>query len=60
MHPGRLIMDINVVQNDISDKFYFDYKAVQLNLTKLIENNEIPILWQFGRTFRCPPSLIVK
>ena len=29
MHPGRLIMDINNVLNDISDNFYFDYKAVK-------------------------------
>ena len=36
MHPGRLIMDINVVLNDISEKFYFDNKAVQSNLTKLL------------------------
>ena len=35
MHPERLIMDINVVQNDISDNFNSDYKAVQTNLTEL-------------------------
>ena len=35
IHPGRLIMNINVVQNDISDNFYFDHKAVQSNLTEL-------------------------
>ena len=33
MHLGRLIMDINVVYNNISDNFYSDYKAVQSNLT---------------------------
>ena len=31
MHPGRLIMVINIVYNDISDNFYFDYKAVQFD-----------------------------
>ena len=31
MHPGRLIMDINNVLNDISDNFYFDHKAVQFD-----------------------------
>ena len=35
MHPGKLIMDTNVVQNDISDNFYCDHKAVQSNLTEL-------------------------
>ena len=35
MHSGRLIMWINVVQNEISDNFYPDHKAVKLNLTKL-------------------------
>ena len=35
MHPGRLIMGINVVLNDISENFYFDHKAVQSNLTEL-------------------------
>jgi len=35
MDPGRLIMEINVVQNDISDDFYFGNKAVQSNLTEL-------------------------
>ena len=29
MHPERLIMDINIVYNYISDHFYFAYKAVQ-------------------------------
>ena len=29
MHPGRLIMEINIVKNDISDNFYLDYKAIQ-------------------------------
>ena len=38
MHPGRLIIEINV-KNDISDDFYFDYKAVQSNLTKKIISN---------------------
>ena len=28
MHPGRLIMKIDIVYNYISDNFYFDYKAV--------------------------------
>ena len=28
MHPERFIMEINVVQNDISDDLYFDYKTV--------------------------------
>ena len=35
MHPERLIMKINVVQNNISDNFYFDDKAVRSNLTEL-------------------------
>ena len=35
MHHGRFIIEINVVQNDISDNFYFDHKAVQSNLTEL-------------------------
>ena len=29
MHTGRLISEINIVYNDISDNFSFDYKAVQ-------------------------------
>ena len=33
--PGRLIMNINV-QNDISDNFHFDHKAVQSNLIELL------------------------
>ena len=28
MHPGRLIMKVNVVKNDNSDNFYSDHKAV--------------------------------
>ena len=35
MHPGRLIMQINVVQNYISDNFYFDHKIVRTNLTEI-------------------------
>ena len=35
MHAGRLIIDINIVQNDIYDNFYSDHKAVQSNLTEL-------------------------
>ena len=31
---GRLIMKVNVVQNDISDNFYFEHKAVRSNLTE--------------------------
>ena len=31
MHPGRLIMEVNIVYNDISDNFYFEYKAVQFD-----------------------------
>ena len=31
MHPARLIIEINIVQNDISDNFYPDYKAVQFD-----------------------------
>ena len=31
MHPERLIMEINIVYNYISDNFYFDHKAVQSN-----------------------------
>ena len=34
MHPGRLITEIHVVQNDISDIFYFYHKALQSNLTE--------------------------
>ena len=33
MHFQELVMEINVVQNNISDNFYFDYKAAQSNLT---------------------------
>ena len=36
MHPGRLMIEINVVQNDIFDNFDFDHKAVQSNLTELL------------------------
>ena len=32
MHPERLIMEINLVQNYISDNFHFDHKVVQSNL----------------------------
>ena len=32
MHSGRLIMEINVDENNISNIFYFDHKAVQSNL----------------------------
>ena len=32
---SRLIMEINVIQNEISDNFYFDHKAVKSNLTEL-------------------------
>ena len=35
IHPGRLIIEINVVQNDISDNFYSIHKVVQSNLTEL-------------------------
>ena len=35
MYPERLIIDIYVVQNDISGNFYFDYKVVQSNQTEL-------------------------
>ena len=31
MHPGGFIIDFNIVQNDISDNFYSDYKAVQFD-----------------------------
>ena len=33
---SRLIMEIDVVLNEISDNFYFDYKAVQSNLINLL------------------------
>ena len=32
MHPGRFVMEINVVQNYISDNFDADHKAVRSNL----------------------------
>ena len=35
VHPRKLIITINVVQNDISDNLYFDYKAEKSNLTEL-------------------------
>ena len=35
VHPGRLIMVINIIKNYISDNFYSDYKAVRSNLTVL-------------------------
>ena len=35
MHPERLILKINVVQNYIFDSFYCDHKAVRSNLTEL-------------------------
>ena len=35
MHPRELIMVINLVQNEISDNFYADYKAAQSNVTEL-------------------------
>ena len=35
MHRGRLIIEINVVKNYISDNFYFDHKVVLSNLMKL-------------------------
>ena len=35
MHPGRLVVDINVVQNEISDNSHFDHKAVGSNLTEV-------------------------
>ena len=31
MDSGRLIMEINIVQNNISDNFYSDYKAVRFD-----------------------------
>ena len=34
MHPGKLIMGINVVLNNISGNFYFDHKAARSNLTE--------------------------
>ena len=41
MNPGRFIMEINVVQNDISDNFYFDYKAVFFyNILELLGENK--------------------
>ena len=36
MHPERLIMENDAVQNNISDNFHFDRKAVRSNLTELI------------------------
>ena len=41
MHPARLIMEINIVQNGISDNFYFDNKAVQSNLTELKISDDV-------------------
>ena len=35
MHPREFIMELKVVHNVVSDNFYFDYKAVRLNLTEL-------------------------
>ena len=32
MHPERLTMEINLVQNYISDNFHFDHKVLQSNL----------------------------
>ena len=32
MHPERLIMENNLVQNYISDNFHFDHKVVRSNL----------------------------
>ena len=32
MHPERLIMEINLVQNYIFDNFYLDNEAVRSNL----------------------------
>ena len=39
MHRERLIMEINAVQNFISDKFNSDHKAARSNLTELIFGN---------------------
>ena len=35
VYPRELIMKVKVVHNVVSDNFYFDYKAVRLNLTEL-------------------------
>ena len=43
MHPERLIMEINVVQNYVSDYFHFDHKAVWSNLTNGLSNNRCQV-----------------
>ena len=48
MHPGTLIMEINVVLNNISDNFYFDYEVVKSNLTEqffLNHTNKLKIFY---------------
>ena len=35
IHPVRVIINFNAVENDISNNFYSIYKAVQSNLTEL-------------------------
>ena len=51
MHPGTLIIEINVVQYDISDNFYFNHKAVESNLTELFFLNLMNILKTFFPDF---------
>ena len=38
MHLATLIMDINIAQNDITDNFYLDHKAVLSSQTEYIFN----------------------
>ena len=70
MHPVKLIMDINVVLNNISDNFYSDYKAnvstIKSNKTiffksyEYIETNDFLFYGNFVAISYAPPSLTVK